>query len=692
MMFINKKLIIAGGVLLIAVVASTLRGAGFWETIKGWLPESAEVVQTRHQQVLELQNDVKALMQRLQEERQEIADSLQTWQAKADELENRSGESAGPETERLRHLSRAHRKESFWRTVAALADSRVYNLPEYLQLQDEVNKAQQLIGVERTKAAKEILSVTRLTIITMLAQLEPLEQIVKVGELRKNWLILVDKNSWKLSGTVLEIENRFQKIEQQNTKSELAESNRGYKLLENEYRALISSGNKLIIAQRALERAKSSWHALALRCSLTDIQQGIELDSSYRKYGKNLARGFQAQLVDEVTMLEAGYGNILIEAEMACAEHTKALKARSKWGIYAKRVGMQPFIQSKQLNNQFIVAEDTLYSGDLAAASLSFKALVVGYDNLIGSVKVPVAARSKAQMVRKEYNGYIRRGHARQNDGELPSTIYKTATTVLSQGELAKATSLFNEATTLWKELNRRMKQLEQITLNMVTIPGGIYSMGDKNGYSMIEEKPLHTVKVGTFKLSKYEITQNQWEIVMGENPSHLGDCKNCPVDSVSWNDIQLFIKKLNRLVGRGFRLPSEAEWEYAARAGSSTKYSWGDEPSGKHANGSEMYGWPSDGYLDKPSPVGSFMANAFGLYDMSGNVWESTQDCWNSNYINAPAVGKPWLTGTCSKRVLRGGSWSLPPEYMRSSIRYGYDASGRNETGGFRLAQDLVK
>lgn len=690
-MFANKRAITAGGILLIVVVASTLKGAEFWGTIKWWFPATAEVVQARYWQTLELHAEVKALMQRLKAQRQDIANSLHTWQEKVAELKSSAGVNARPEFERQRQLRRARRKELFWSRVAALSDIRVYRLSDYLQLQDKIDEAGQLIRDERAEEAHELLAVTRVMLVTMLSQLELLERIVMVGELRKSWLVLVAENSWKLSTVTLEIEKRFQGIQRQYAQAKLAESNRGYKSLKSDYRSLISSGNRLIKAQSSLERVKTSWRAFALKCSLTAIRRGIELDRGYHKYRQNRAKGFQSDLVDEVITLKSGYRNLLLEARVACAEHAKALTARNRWDIYAKRVAMQAFIQAKPLNEQFIMTEDALKSGDLVAAASSFKTVVVGYDDLIARIKVPAAARSKAQKVRKKYNGYIRLGHAPRDDGDLPATIYNTATVVLSQGELGKATTLFNEATALWKEVNRRMQQLEQITLDMVSISGGTYKMGDQSANSMIEEKPLHSVKVGAFKLGKYEITQNQWEIVMGDNPSQPGGCKNCPVDNVSWNDIQLFIKKLNRLVGRGYRLPSEAEWEYAARAGSATNYSWGDEPSSQHANGSEMYGWPSDGYTNRPAPVGSFVANAFGLYDMSGNVWESTQDCWNDNYIDAPSSSKPWLTGTCSKRVLRGGSWSLTPKYMRSSIRHGYDASGRNETGGFRIAQNIA-
>ncbi|MDX8394027.1 MAG: SUMF1/EgtB/PvdO family nonheme iron enzyme, partial [Mariprofundales bacterium] len=203
----------------------------------------------------------------------------------------------------------------------------------------------------------------------------------------------------------------------------------------------------------------------------------------------------------------------------------------------------------------------------------------------------------------------------------------------------------------------------EEKTINGITvvwIPAGSFDMGSNNGYS--DEKPVHSVKIAKgFWLGKYEVTQAQWRSVMGNNPSRFkGD--NRPVEKVSWDDIQLFLQKLNKKSAKKFRLPSEAEWEYAARAGSTTKYSWGNDISCSNASynggkGSICYYKVGDNYRGT-SKVGSFSANAFGLHDMHGNVWEWVSDCWNGSYANAPSDGTAWLSGNCKQRVLRGGSW----------------------------------
>jgi formylglycine-generating enzyme required for sulfatase activity len=222
--------------------------------------------------------------------------------------------------------------------------------------------------------------------------------------------------------------------------------------------------------------------------------------------------------------------------------------------------------------------------------------------------------------------------------------------------------------------------------MTFVDIPGGSFRMGSNDGGA--NEKPVRRVTIAPFKMMTTEVTQQQWQAVMGENPSRFKDCgPNCPVEQVSWNDIQTFLQKLNQQSGETYRLPSEAEWEYAARAGSTTRYSWGDEIGSGKAN---CDGCGSRWDNKTTAPVMSFQPNAFGLYDMHGNVWEWTQDCWNDNYNGAPSDGRAWTSGNCAGRVLRGGSWSFTPIRLRSAYRYRFDTDYRYFIYGLRLARDL--
>ena len=196
------------------------------------------------------------------------------------------------------------------------------------------------------------------------------------------------------------------------------------------------------------------------------------------------------------------------------------------------------------------------------------------------------------------------------------------------------------------------------------------------------DEQPQHQVSVKAFAMGKYEVTQEQWYAVMGNLPSSFKG-RTLPVEQVTWNDAQEFVRRLGAKTGKTYRLPSEAEWEYAARAGSRTEWSFGD-----NENELGRYAWFNANSGSTTHPVGEKLPNAFGLHDMHGNVWEWTEDCWNENYNGAPSDGSVWSAGDCSRRVLRGGSWLLDPQFLRSAFRNWSSASSRLYLLGFRVSR----
>jgi len=215
----------------------------------------------------------------------------------------------------------------------------------------------------------------------------------------------------------------------------------------------------------------------------------------------------------------------------------------------------------------------------------------------------------------------------------------------------------------------------QPIKLEMVYIPGGEFTMGshDYDG-----EKPPHRVRVSPFAIGKYPVTQAQWKAVMGENPSRFkGD--DLPVETVSWEDAVEFCERLSHATGRKYRLPSEAEWEYACRAGSTTKYGFdGDEKQ------LGDYAWYYEDSDSKTHPVGQKKPNAWGLYDMHGNVWEWCED-WYGHYPSAEATD-PTGFSSGSGRVFRGGGWNNGAVSCRSAYRYGVAPGSRGGNLGFRL------
>jgi formylglycine-generating enzyme required for sulfatase activity len=219
----------------------------------------------------------------------------------------------------------------------------------------------------------------------------------------------------------------------------------------------------------------------------------------------------------------------------------------------------------------------------------------------------------------------------------------------------------------------------------MVEIPAGSFDMGSNNGEP--DEKPVHRVAIAKrFAIGKTEVTQAQWHAVMGNDPSYFTGCgDDCPVEQVSWDDAQSFIQKLNAKTGKNYRLPSEAEWEYACRAGNQQEYCGSD-----NANDVSWNSFNSGSFFfNTPHPAATKQANAFGLYDMSGNVWEWVQDTYHDSYAGAPVDGSAW-DGDSSMHVLRGGSWGYDPKFSRAASRSKFGPNYRYYSYGFRLAKTL--
>lgn len=228
------------------------------------------------------------------------------------------------------------------------------------------------------------------------------------------------------------------------------------------------------------------------------------------------------------------------------------------------------------------------------------------------------------------------------------------------------------------------------ITLEMVFIPGGSFQMGSPNSESVRDddEGPVHRVELDGFWIGKYEVTQAQYRVIMGTNPSHLkGD--NRPVERVSWDDAMEFCRKLSQKTGKRFTLPTEAQWEYACRAGTTGPFAFGNCLSTSDANYKGNYplsGCSKGRYLKSTWDVGSGRANAWGLYDMHGNVWELCLDWYGEDYYSESPRRNPVGPGSGSYRVCRGGGWNLYARGCRSAYRVWSAPSFTSGNLGFRL------
>lgn len=269
-------------------------------------------------------------------------------------------------------------------------------------------------------------------------------------------------------------------------------------------------------------------------------------------------------------------------------------------------------------------------------------------------------------------------------------TVVLTALTDSAVAESIQLTSMHTKAPELPLHVD---PLLEEVKSQMVVIPAGSFYMGCSKGDELCDssEKPLHEVHVPSFKIGKHEVTFAQYDRFANATgrdlPSDSGwGRNNRPVINVSWESAQAFVQWLSEQTGLRFRLPSEAEWEYAARAGTTTTFIWGRRPLRR---GKANCGNCNDGFRDS-APAGSYPPNAFGLFDMHGNVWELIMDQWHHDYAGAPIDGSSWDDGSGGDRVVRGGSMFFHVRHLRISVRRGIPATVTHRTVGFRIAQEI--
>ena len=309
---------------------------------------------------------------------------------------------------------------------------------------------------------------------------------------------------------------------------------------------------------------------------------------------------------------------------------------------------------------------------------------------------VAVAGRRVAELERAAAEA------ARQADEQAWATVQRTNTIEAYRGYLRDRPNGTHAA-----DAGRRVTELERQPgrvfrdrradgaecpecPEMVVIPAGSFTMGSPESEEGrdADEGPQHPVRMGqALALGRYEVTFAEWDACVaaggcnGYQPADGGWGRGQrPVINVSWDDAQAYVRWLSQRTGQRYRLPSEAEWEYAARAGTATARYWGDGIAPAQAN----YG--GNGTVE----VGRYAANPFGLQDVLGNVWEWVEDCWNASYRGAPADGLPWTTGECHLRVVRGGSWSFNPRNLRAANRNAHNSGNRNSFLGFRVARTL--
>lgn len=294
-------------------------------------------------------------------------------------------------------------------------------------------------------------------------------------------------------------------------------------------------------------------------------------------------------------------------------------------------------------------------------------------------------------------DGELKEWHGKKTDVFVANETMQTITLKLEVRE-TPAGKVAREKAEADKKQKAQVQIAKALSPAMVLIPAGRFQMGCVEGKDCYDINiPVHAVEVRAFQMGKHEVTFNEWDACVADGGcTHWPDDKGWgrgqrPVINVSWDDIQTYLTWLRQKTGTAYRLPSEAEWEYAARAGTTTRFSTGDCITTAQANfggNNPAEGCPKGESREKTLEVGSFAANPFGLFDMHGNVWEWTQDCWKNSYSGAPSDGSATSDGDCSKRVVRSGSWYSSGRELGSATRFGDSRDLRHSLHGFRLSR----
>ncbi|RMH16677.1 MAG: hypothetical protein D6698_09370 [Gammaproteobacteria bacterium] len=396
----------------------------------------------------------------------------------------------------------------------------------------------------------------------------------------------------------------------------------------------------------------------------------LNLAASYRRDGL-----FEQsiQLYQEIERTLSKLITSVFQISDIVADQIRVDEARSAWHTWATKNKFTRQKAYQAIEKDYQAVQKLLASGQYEQAERNLHDLHDRYVRLYTLLPSVMKERAKTRWLIKQWKKFSDQHGLRDFPGAAAvDREFQLAERHYIDGDYVGLNTTYAALTKKYNELIKKARNQEVFSPPMVKVPGGVLQIGPAES--------LQEVTLGGFKIGRYEVTQAQWKMIMGNNPSHFKG-ENRPVENVSWNDAQEYIRRLNALTGKHFRLPTEIEWEYAARAGSQTPFSWGESIGVNQAN---CDGCGSQWDNKETAPVGSFQPNAFGLYDMQGNVWEWVQDCW------AETVRKqPDGAGPCTKRVMRGGSWVNRPKSLELSNRVGNPPESHFLNTGFRIVQD---
>ena len=638
---------VIGTILVIVIATAVLFSADlsdrlvkFWDNIQ---PLASDVKQQQFHNSIELVNEVNRLIQELSQARKKLQAKIRDGGRTIANLEDAlaSARSDAKKTEMLQQLDQTRREQDRNQNLQRLTDKIIYADSRLIRSKGKVLTALSLIENKDFHQANEVLLPVQVSLKQDLQYYDTAGAYLlaheKMLQAQNAWLRYRESQSLQAP---TDIEQRKQMI---NNTTQLAESgqlNKATKQAEQ----IIRHYAKNITAdlQRVKDRARHG----------TQQARTQKLETEWRNYLNKQGLKITQKQRDTLNLIMSEERTQLSRQEFSDAEISSQVHYQTVSDYYT---ASKATVRTKLENR---IAEDARKAKALRELAL---------------------AAAEQAMKKKDYNQAVN-----QYQKALANKPEDKATS--KQLELAKSQT----SSTLLKKYAPGM--------DLVKIPGGSFSMGDLNRGGSSDEKPAHPVKVNSFYLMKHEVTFTQFDIYI----EHTGGIKpkdegwgrdNRPVINVNWTEAGDYARWLSEKTGVRFRLPSEAEWEYAARAGSGTKYPWGgsglrDKANYGKDNCCDGLASGSDQWVNT-APVGSFPANQFGIHDMHGNVWEWVQDCWNDSYNGAPNDGAAWMSGDCKRHPLRGGAWSGIADYLRSANRDGASSTRGNNSLGFRLVRE---
>lgn len=527
---------------------------------------------------------------------------------------------------------------------------------------------------------------------TLIATQMPLENA------KGRWEIFANEYALNEIPLAKTLSNDYTQYQQTINAGELLIASKKAVSLEKSYSDLLVVAGQNIskYRDRAL-KAKNDWDTYADEQILTVVPQHKQWANEMAGAEVDLKAGQLTKADAAYKQLAENYTVILKNASLAIESLARALMAELDWNAFASGNNLR-ISRATAAEADLKATAPFMLKGQFEQASEILIAVAITYEGLLSTAEQALFALQSATTAKKDCESL--EAAIKKHFCSKANKQYGITLAIWKKGKFGVATTQFNELVAEYRRLfiaNGQSKiTVAGVDITLQTIPDGSFQM---KLYKINNEKPTNLVNLEAFKVMAKEVTFAQYDAyakAIGTKLPHdegwgRGDH---PVINVNWNDARGFAKWLSRQTGKKFRLPTEEEWEYAARSSTTTKYSWGNSIDCSQAqyNGgkdSNCY-YKSDGGHKGTALVGSFSPNAWGLYDMSGNVWEWTKKCVNENDQGAPKKVIAMPARTCTNRITRGGSWSSFPDVVNSTSRDWSDATMRTHIDGFRLVQEF--